>query len=249
MLLVSNRLHQFFCEWETVIYGRGTICGACKYKKVAFPFKISDTTPLNLFNMEHTRFLQSLVDNFQGSDWKDLCINLGVNWWDMNRIDDDGAIPKKAEECLDIWKKRAKGGPLVDHLVYALRKMELNSLREGVERFFRIQETKGIEAELVSCPLCLSTCWLPAVIYVKTFWQAVASLKVEQRVRPWDKKKWDNIDKLTITCGRESTLSLRGAWRDRDTNDIFAHCSLIFYFPDFQLCLSFWTSSFDLVFF
>ena len=27
---------------------------------------------------------------------------------------------------------------------------------------------------------------------------------------------------------------LRGAWSDRDTNDIFAHCSLIFYFLDFK---------------
>ena len=27
---------------------------------------------------------------------------------------------------------------------------------------------------------------------------------------------------------------LRGAWRDRDTNDIFAHCSLIFYFLHFK---------------
>ena len=26
----------------------------------------------------------------------------------------------------------------------------------------------------------------------------------------------------------------RGAWRDCDTNDIFAHCSLIFYFLDFK---------------
>ena len=32
----------------------------------------------------------------------------------------------------------------------------------------------------------------------------------------------------------EDTLLLRGAWRDRDTNDIFAHCSLIFYFLDFK---------------
>ena len=31
-----------------------------------------------------------------------------------------------------------------------------------------------------------------------------------------------------------SKLWLRGAWRDRDTNDIFAHCSLIFYFLDFK---------------
>ena len=28
--------------------------------------------------------------------------------------------------------------------------------------------------------------------------------------------------------------TLRGAWRDRDTNNIFAHCSLIFYFLDFK---------------
>ena len=27
---------------------------------------------------------------------------------------------------------------------------------------------------------------------------------------------------------------LRGAWRDRDTNDIFANCSLIFYYLDFK---------------
>ena len=36
--------------------------------------------------------------------------------------------------------------------------------------------------------------------------------------------------------------TLRGAWRDRDTNDIFAHCSLISYFLDFKfsnfICLS-----------
>ena len=35
---------------------------------------------------------------------------------------------------------------------------------------------------------------------------------------------------------------LWGAWTDRDTNDIFAHCSLIFYFLDFKfsnfVCLS-----------
>ena len=45
---------------------------------------------------------------------------------------------------------------------------------------------------------------------------------------------------------------LRGAWSDRDTNDIFAHCSLIFllsWLQIFQLCLSFWTSSFDMVLF
>ena len=40
----------------------------------------------------------------------------------------------------------------------------------------------------------------------------------------------------------ECSFPLRGAWRDRDTNDIFAHCSFIFYFLDFKfsnfVCLS-----------
>ena len=51
---------------------------------------------------------------------------------------------------------------------------------------------------------------------------------------------------------RAKRLWLRGAWRDRDTNGIFAHCSLIFllsWFQIFQLCLSFCTSSPDLVLF
>ena len=32
----------------------------------------------------------------------------------------------------------------------------------------------------------------------------------------------------------QTYLLLRGAWTDRDTNNIFAHCSLIFYFLDFK---------------
>ena len=34
-------------------------------------------------------------------------------------------------------------------------------------------------------------------------------------------------------CSPEPVF-LRGAWSDRDTNDIFAHCSLIFYYLDFK---------------
>ena len=61
-----------------------------------------------------------------------------------------------------------------------------------------------------------------------------------------------NDEFLTSLRAISILQDLRGAWRDRDTNDIFAHCSLIFYFLDlqiFQLCLSFWTVSFDLVLF
>ena len=46
-----------------------------------------------------------------------------------------------------------------------------------------------------------------------------------------------------LTFGKHHhRLLLRGAWTDRDMNDIFAHCSLIFYFLDFKfsnfVCLS-----------
>ena len=46
----------------------------------------------------------------------------------------------------------------------------------------------------------------------------------------WNKKVKDNSN--ARECDEKSFL--RGAWRDRDTNDIFAHCSLIFYFLDFK---------------
>ena len=46
--------------------------------------------------------------------------------------------------------------------------------------------------------------------------------------------------RFTITFSDQQCL--RGAWTDRDTNNIFAHCSLIFYFLDFKfsnfVCLS-----------
>ena len=48
--------------------------------------------------------------------------------------------------------------------------------------------------------------------------------------------------KTSLTANLLGRAALRGAWTDRDTNDIFAHCSLIFYFLDFKfskfVCLS-----------
>ena len=53
---------------------------------------------------------------------------------------------------------------------------------------------------------------------------------------PFDYFAW--FQKIQLNAERdsldESSAFLRGAWRDRDTNDIFAHCSLIFYFIDFK---------------
>ena len=39
--------------------------------------------------------------------------------------------------------------------------------------------------------------------------------------------------KVGQMCHKSCPL-LRGAWSDRDTNNIFAHCSLIYYFLDFK---------------
>ena len=47
------------------------------------------------------------------------------------------------------------------------------------------------------------------------------------------KKRRKRIVKKNNKEKKQRTI-LRGAWRDRDTNDIFAHCSLIFYFLDFK---------------
>ena len=53
------------------------------------------------------------------------------------------------------------------------------------------------------------------------------------------KKVWQHV---TSSVCLWLIQSLRGAWRDRDTNDIFAHSYLIFYFLDFKfsnfVCLS-----------
>ena len=50
-----------------------------------------------------------------------------------------------------------------------------------------------------------------------------------------------NFHSLICFCWLDSETAhwqqrecLRGAWSDRDTNDIFAHCSLIFHFLDFK---------------
>ena len=45
-------------------------------------------------------------------------------------------------------------------------------------------------------------------------------------------KRKTTIRKKKIKTEDENVL--RGVWSDRDTNDIFAHCSLIFYFLDFK---------------
>ena len=49
--------------------------------------------------------------------------------------------------------------------------------------------------------------------------------------------KMSTRENVHLTILRQRFLirrQLRGAWSDRDTNDIFAHCSLIFYNLDFK---------------
>ena len=49
----------------------------------------------------------------------------------------------------------------------------------------------------------------------------------------FSQKKKKKRNALAWAYYRKTPL-LRGVWSDRDTNDIFAHCSLIFYFLDFK---------------
>ena len=53
--------------------------------------------------------------------------------------------------------------------------------------------------------------------------------KLMQNCKEFSKTVWTVSDFFFVF-----DVLLRGAWRDRDTNDIFAHCSLIFYFLDFK---------------
>ena len=55
-----------------------------------------------------------------------------------------------------------------------------------------------------------------------------------------DRNAWQRV--ATYKSGSKLN-KLRGAWRDRDTNDIFAHCSLIFYFIDFKFSNFFWLTA------
>ena len=83
---------------------------------------------------------------------------------------------------------------------------------------------------LISAPpvlLCLYQSWPCQLMVFK---------KKELRTKVWSCILSQRIHKIycndlpkMIQC----TL-LRGAWSDRDTNDIFAHCSLIFYYLDFK---------------
>ena len=57
-------------------------------------------------------------------------------------------------------------------------------------------------------------------------------LFVDQIVDHWDHRNHAAPQRKPNPASQKSHL--RGAWRDRDTNDIFAHCSLIFYFLDFK---------------
>ena len=62
-----------------------------------------------------------------------------------------------------------------------------------------------------------------AKIQRKPFWLAIQLYPQNDWAVGFDKKK-----------RRALKIALRGAWRDRDQNDTFAHCALIFYFLDFK---------------
>ena len=72
-------------------------------------------------------------------------------------------------------------------------------------------------------------------------WQPRIIVRYSRGPQPRRNTKWRR-PRYTLINSQYHDSALRGAWSDRDTNDIFAHCSLIFYFLDFKFsnlfCLS-----------
>ena len=66
-------------------------------------------------------------------------------------------------------------------------------------------------------------------------------------------RRTSSLKSLRTWQPKFKNIKLRGAWRDRDPSDIFAHCSLIFYFLDFKfsnfVLLNFILSSLSFFFF
>ena len=119
--------------------------------------------------------------------------------------------------------------------------------------FFALQAAEGLKAaslfspltekaqrklkRFVSLSLLKNTCWEPeftrktntysVVRFIKSAKASLETCFISLYWRTLCKQKKKKICRFTI-------IELRGAWSDRDTNDIFAHCSLIFCFLDFK---------------
>ena len=64
-------------------------------------------------------------------------------------------------------------------------------------------------------------------------------LKVLEKMKKWHHfcahvQWWSPWRRKNVEKGHLTPSNLRGAWRDREPNDIFGHCSLLFYFLDFK---------------
>ena len=62
----------------------------------------------------------------------------------------------------------------------------------------------------------------------------VECLTCQQEMQPGATTEGSCYQRMPGLALRARNDHLRGAWSDRDTNDIFAHCSLIFYYLDFE---------------
>ena len=81
---------------------------------------------------------------------------------------------------------------------------------------------KGKKFKMAACSV--------RVVLITVFWPQLfdALATTEERHRRFE------TGNKAIADGNPTLYQLRGAWRDRDTNNIFDHCSLIFYFLDFK---------------
>ena len=97
--------------------------------------------------------------------------------------------------------------------------------------FFRVL-TVGLHSKIKSLvPIYeRQTKWIFEILYIAKSNDIIfgAMVVVVSLLRSLKHEKHCKIE----NCHQDSLL--RGAWSDRDTNDIFAHCSLIFYYLDFK---------------
>ena len=133
-------------------------------------------------------------------------------WW--IKLQSPLLTPHCTRRCLWTWHSAARSmlsSPIV--LVWQRKMAEVCCFCAGTEA---MRDPELLQKWKVVLPMCAIRVAL---------WKKL--LRVSQR-------RNDSFINCAVWMYLLKISSLRGAWRDRDTNDIFAHCSLIFYFLDFK---------------
>ena len=141
-----------------------------------------------------------------------------------------------------LQRRRARVQVGVTGKETALSRGQRRSHSVSASRFSAIKlDQTGIQwrpATQFHCPKLYTFCWaLPPSVYVcDRVIVADKTTKMPNCGRKYD--SWRDafllpIENMNQEFKYQQKLFKR-AWRDRDTNGIFAHCSLIFYFLDFK---------------